>query len=207
MILLWKIMVCSISPLKKTLGNFNSAKICEGTLGRGLPQEVDVDPQSQGTEADKRVCSRAHAPMNEESFLSRFKKITLEIDFEFDEKCIPPSRTSVDLITWRPFSFSWFWYPPVTLGSHPFPFLSPNMFMIELTSPLIPGVGRWLNQASWSTTFLQLCWYHPTSDSLGAVREASWQGTEGGAGARRQISGTQMLDPALPEDRNYLCTL
>ena len=29
----------------------------------------------------------------------------------------------------------------------------------------------------------------------------------GGAGARRQISGNQMLDPALPEDRNYLCTL
>ena len=48
MILLWNIMVCPISPLKKTLRNFNSAKVCEGALGRGLPQEVDVDPQSQG---------------------------------------------------------------------------------------------------------------------------------------------------------------
>ena len=54
-------------------------------------------------------------------------------------------------------SFSWFWYPPVTLGNHPFPFLSPIMFMIELTSPLIPGVGRWLSQASRNTAFLQLC--------------------------------------------------
>ena len=30
------------------LRNFNSAKVCEGSLGRGHPQEVDVDPQSQG---------------------------------------------------------------------------------------------------------------------------------------------------------------
>ena len=47
---------------------------------------MDVDPQSQGTEADKRVCSRAHAPMNEESFLSlSSRKKKLEIDFEFEE--------------------------------------------------------------------------------------------------------------------------
>ena len=43
------------------------------------PPKVDVDPQSQGTEVDGRVSSRAHACINEESFLSQFKKI--KIDF------------------------------------------------------------------------------------------------------------------------------
>ena len=128
---------------KHFLRNFNSAKVCEGAWGRGYPQEVDMDPQSQGMEADGRVSSRDHACINDESFLSHLKKKknTLEIDFEFDEKCIPPSRTSVGFVTWCPFSFFWFWYPPVTLGNHLFHFLSPNMIMIELISPPIPGVG------------------------------------------------------------------
>ena len=129
------------------------------------------------------------ALMNNLSYLTFFKKV--EIDFEFDEKSILPSKTSMDFITQHPFSFSWFWYPPVTLGNHPFPFLSPIMIMIELTSPLILGVGRWLNQASRSTAFLQLCWYHPTSDTLGAVGEAGWQGTEGELEQEGRSQGTK----------------
>ena len=77
MMLLWNIKVCSISPLEKKkhlLRNFNSAKVCEGALGRGHPQEVDVDPQSQWTEADGRVSSRPRAHINEESFLSLLKR-------------------------------------------------------------------------------------------------------------------------------------
>ena len=76
MMLLWNIKVCSICPLEKKhfLRNFNSAKVCEGAWGRGYPQEVDVDPQSQGMEADGRVSSRDHACINDKSFLSRLKK-------------------------------------------------------------------------------------------------------------------------------------
>ena len=78
MMLLWNIKVCSICPLEKKhfLRNFNSAKVCEGAWGRGYPQEVDVDPQSQGMEADGRVSSRDHACINDKSFLSRLKKHT-----------------------------------------------------------------------------------------------------------------------------------
>ena len=53
-------------------------------------------------------------------------------------------------------SFSWFWYPPITLENHTFHVLSPIIIMIVLTSPLIPGAGMRLNLANWSTTFLQL---------------------------------------------------
>ena len=56
------------------LRNFNSAKVCEGSLGRGHPQEVDVDPQSQRMEDEGRVSSRADARINKESFLSHLKK-------------------------------------------------------------------------------------------------------------------------------------
>ena len=88
MMLLWNIKVCSFSPLggknkKHLFRNFNSAKVREGALGRGHPHVEDVDPQSQGMEADGRVTSRAHATINEVSFLSCLKKI--EIDFEFYE--------------------------------------------------------------------------------------------------------------------------
>ena len=78
MMLLLNIKVCSICPLEKKhfLRNFNSAKVCEGAWGRGYPQEVDVDPQSQGMEADGRVSSRDHACINDKSFLSRLKKHT-----------------------------------------------------------------------------------------------------------------------------------
>lgn len=91
----------------------------------------------------RRVSSRADARINKESFLFHLKNLkkknTLEIDL-FEEKSIPRSRTSMGFVTWHPFSFSWFWYPPVTLGNHPFPCLSLMMSMIVLTYPLIPGV-------------------------------------------------------------------
>ena len=111
-------------------------------MGRGHPQEVDVDSQHQGMEADGRVCSRAHARTNEESFLSHFKK-KIEIDFEFEEKSMPMSSTSMGFVTWSPFSLSWFWHPPVILEIHPFLFLTLIMIIIELTSPPITGVGMW----------------------------------------------------------------
>ena len=112
-------------------------------MGKRIPPGSGCGPPEQEMEADGRFSSRAHAHINDESFLSHLKKKkkTLEIDFEFDEKCIPPSRTSMGFVTWLPFSFSWFWYPPVTLGNYPFRFLSSNMIMIELISPSIPGVG------------------------------------------------------------------
>ena len=79
-------------------------------------------------------------------------------------------------VTWHPSSFSWFWYPLVTLGNHSFPFLSPIMIIIELTSPLIPGVGRWLIRALLSSSHGDNI--QPVT-ILGAVGEAGWQGTEG----------------------------
>lgn len=57
------------------LRNFNSAKVCEGSLGRGHPQEVDVDPQSQRMEDEGRVSSRADARINKESFLFHLKNL------------------------------------------------------------------------------------------------------------------------------------
>ena len=111
-------------------------------MGKRIPPGSGCGPPESGVEADGRVSSRAHALINEESFLPLFtRKKKLEIDFEFDEKCIPPSRTSMGFVTWLPFSFSWFWYLPVTLGNYPFHFHSSNMIMIELISPSIPGVG------------------------------------------------------------------
>ena len=66
---------------KHLLRNFNPAEVCEGALWRGHPQEVDVDPQRQRMEADRRVRSRADAHIKEESFLPWLKKrITWEID-------------------------------------------------------------------------------------------------------------------------------
>ena len=47
-------------------------------------------------------------------------------------------------VTQHPLPFSWYWYRHVTLENLPFPFLSVIMVLIELTSPLIPGVGMWL---------------------------------------------------------------
>lgn len=53
-----------------------------GGLGRGQPAEVDVEPQSQGMEADGRASSRAHALLREESFLVLLlKKITIRNGF------------------------------------------------------------------------------------------------------------------------------
>ena len=59
-------------------------------------------------------------------------------------------------VTGHPFSFSRLWYPPFTLGKHPFLFLSPILITIEWTSLLIPAVGMWLKLANQNTAFLQL---------------------------------------------------
>ena len=80
------------------------------------------------------------ALMKNLSYLT-FKKI--EIDFEFEERSMPMSSTSMGFVTWSPFSLSWFWHPPVILEIHPFLFLTLIMIIIELTSPPITGVGMW----------------------------------------------------------------
>ena len=80
---------------------------------------------------------------------------TLEIDYEFDEKSIPLSRTCMGFVTQCPFSFSWYWYA-VTLENCPFPFLWAIVIVIEVTSHLIPGVGMWLRPGHWRTAFLLL---------------------------------------------------
>ena len=195
-------------PVEKRhlLRNFNSAKVCEGALGRWQPQEVDVDPQSQGMEAEGRVSSRAHACINEESFLSCLKKknrnwfwiwskvyCTIKDIYGFCH------QASIFLLLVLVSSC----HP----GKSPLSFLSPIMIMIELNSSPIPGVDMWLRPGQSEHCFPPDVLILSNQWQFGSCRGGRLAWDRGGAGERRQISGNPMLDPALPEDRNYLCTL
>ena len=87
MMLLWNTKVCSISPLEKS--TYLETLIQQGlwgSIGKRTPPRSGCGPPESGAEADGRVSSRAHARINEESFLSlSSRKKKLEIDFEFEE--------------------------------------------------------------------------------------------------------------------------
>ena len=138
------------------------------------PPKVEVDPQSQGTEGDGRVSSRAHACINEEYFLSHFKK---------NKNWFLDLRKSLHQLGAHLWGLSLGIHVPslgsgvlLSPGKSLLPFLSPIMIIIELTSPLIPGVGRWLSRALLSSSHGDNT--QPVT-TLGAVGEAGWQGTEG----------------------------
>ena len=152
-----------------------------------------------------RVCSRAHAPINEESFLSRLKSIR---------------------------NWFWIWWKVYTTIEDINGFYHPAsiFLLLVLVSSCHPGKSS----LSFSLTHYDYDRVDFTSDSrsgqvaqpgqsehcfppavlissnqwhFGSCRGGRLPRDRGGSRARRQISGNQMLDPALPEDRNYLCTL
>ena len=115
---------------------------------------------------------------------------TLELDFEFDEKCIPLSRTCMSFITQHLFSFSWYWYA-VTWENCPFPFLSATVTVIELTSPLIPGVGMWPRPAYLKHCFPAAVVISSNQWHFGSLGETGCQRTEGELEQEGKSQGTK----------------
>ena len=109
-------------------------------------------------------------------------------------------------VTQHPCPFSWYWYPHVTLENLPFLFLSAIMLLIELTSPLIPRVGVWLRPGQSEHCFPPAAVIPSNQWHFWGCRGGRLAMDRGEARARRQISENRVLDPAMLEDRNYLCT-
>lgn len=91
---------------------------------------------------------------------------TLELDFEFDEKCIPLLRTCMDFVTQHPFpSFGTGMLSP---GKNcPFPFLSAIVTVIELTSPPDSRGGHVAQACQIGALLSSSCGDMLTSDTLG----------------------------------------
>lgn len=209
MMLLWNRVVCSISPLKKStyLETLIQQRSVRGHCEEDIPKKWMWNPSIRGwklmggSEAGLMLTLKKNL-----SYLG-LKKIYIRNWFLIWWKVYTTIKDIYGFFHLASISFSWFWYPPVTLGNHPFLFLSPIMIMIELTSPPIPGVGMWL-RPELSEHFFPPAVVIPSNQwHFGSCRGGRLARDRGGAGARRQISGNQMLDPALPEERNYLYIL